>query len=196
MAFTHPFITVVSGYQRSGTSLMMQMLDAGGLPVLQDKTLFPADEGNLRGYYEIQAALSLGVEGQATDWIAGAQGQAVKVFAYQLRFLPTAFNYRIIFMCRRIDEVLASSRKFNLLREDSPLQEREKTLAFKAEYVVYEAWFMKQPHMSVIFVNYNDLMDCPAAPIARICEFLGLPLNKERMIAAIDPALYHNRSKG
>ena len=156
----------------------------------------PADECNLRGYYEIKDALSLGAEGQTTDWVAGAQGKAVKVIAYQLRFLPPEFEYRIVFMRRRVDEVLASSGKFKLLREDSPLSEREKILAFKTEYVLYEAWLMKQPHLPALFVNYNDLMDFPDAPVARIREFLDLPLEAKRMIAAIDPALYRNRVKG
>jgi hypothetical protein len=193
MESTHLFITIVSGYPRSGTSLMMQMLEAGGLPVLRDENFHPADERNPRGYYEIKAALELGAEGQTTDWVAGAQGKAVKVIAYQLRFLPPEFNYKVVFMRRRIAEVLASSGKFKLLREDSPLSEREKIMAYKTEYVVYEAWLMKQAHLPALFVNYNDLMDCPAAPVARIREFLDLPLDANEMIAAIEPALYRNR---
>jgi len=79
---THTFITIVSGYPRSGTSLMMQMLEAGGLSVLRDEQFRPADERNPRGYYEIQAAMELGKEGQTTDWVADARGKAVKVIAY------------------------------------------------------------------------------------------------------------------
>lgn len=190
---THSFITIVSGYPRSGTSLMMQMPEAGGLPVLRDDAFRPPDERNPRGYYEVEAAMKLGAEGQTTDWGTGAQGQAVKVIAYQLRFLPPGFAYRVLFMRRRIAEVLASSGKFPLLRQDSPLTEREKIMSYKTEYVVYEAWLMKQTHMPALFVNYNDLLDAPAAPVARIREFLGLPLDAERMIAAIDPALYRHR---
>jgi hypothetical protein len=137
--------------------------------------------------------MKLGAEGQTTDWLAGAQGKAVKVIAYQLRFLPPEFAYRIIFMRRRVAEVLASSGKYPLLRGDSPLTEREKIMSYKTESVVYEAWLMKQAHLPALFVNYNDLLDAPAAPVARICAFLGLPLDAERMIAAIDPALYRNR---
>ena len=193
MESIHPFITIVSGYPRSGTSLMMQMLEAGGMPVLRDEKYRPADERNPRGYYEIREALGLGAEGQTTDWVAGAQGKAVKVIAYQLRFLPPEFNYKVIFMRRRIAEVLASSGKFKLLREDSPLSEREKIMAYKTEYVVYEAWLMKQPHLPPLFVDYNDLLESPGAPVARIREFLDLPLDVDRMIAAIDPMLYRNR---
>ena len=138
----------------------------------------------------------MGAKGQTTDWVAGAQGQAVKVIAYQLRFLPAAFKYRVIFMRRRVAEVLASCGKFKLLREDSPLSERQKIMGYKTEYVVYEAWLMIQPHLPALFVNYNDLMDSPGAPVARICEFLDLPLHPEQMIAVIDPALYRHRASG
>ncbi|MBM3131002.1 MAG: sulfotransferase [Chloroflexi bacterium] len=193
---THTFITIVSGYPRSGTSLMMQMLEAGGLSVLRDEQFRPADERNPRGYYEIQAAMELGKEGQTTDWVADARGKAVKVIAYQLRHLPPEFSYRVVFMRRRIAEILASSGEFKLLREDSPLSEREKILAYKTEYVMYEAWLMKQKHLPALFVNYNDLIDNPTAPVARLRDFLGVPLDADKMLAAIDPALYRNRAQG
>jgi hypothetical protein len=137
--------------------------------------------------------MKLGAEGQTTGWVAGAQGKAVKVIAYQLRFLPPEFAYRVVFMRRRIAEILASSGKFPLLRQDSPLTEHEKIMSYKTEYVVYEAWLMKQPHLPALFVNYNDLIANPAAPVARIRDFLGLPLDAGAMLAAIDPALYRNR---
>ena len=66
-------------------------------------------------------------------------------------------------------------------------------MSYKTEYVMYEAWLMKQPHLPSLFVNYNDLMDCPAVPVACIREFLDLALDADRMIAAIDPTLYRNR---
>ena len=153
------FVTVVSGYPRSGTSLMLQMLEAGGLPVLRDDVFRPPDERNPRGYYEINAALSLGEQGQGTDWVAEAVGAGVKVIAFQLKFLPTRFDYRVVFMRRRVTEVLASSGAFGMLRTDSPLDEREKVMAYKTEYVVYEAWLQRQGHFRTIFINYNDLLE-------------------------------------
>jgi hypothetical protein len=190
---THSFITIVSGYPRSGTSLMMQMLEAGGLPVLRDEAFRPANGHNPRGFYEIADTLWLSRPGCSTAWLAGALGQAVKVFAPFLLYVPHEYAYKVIFMRRRIAEIIASHAKANALRENSPLSVRQQIMAFKTEYVVYEAWLMKQAHMPALFVNYNDLMDYPTAPVARIREFLGLPLDADRMIAAIDPALYRNR---
>jgi len=176
---------------------MMQMLEAGGLPVLKDDTFHPADERNPRGYYELEAALGLGGEGYGTDWVAGARGKAVKVIAYQLKFLPSEFDYRVVFMRRRIAEILASSGEFGGLRADSPLSEREKIMAFKTEYALYEAWLLRQAHMRAVFISYNDLLQGPASPVAEVCAFLEAPpavaLCAERMTAAIDPGLYRQR---
>jgi len=197
VAPARPFVTVVSGYPRSGTSLMMQMLAAGGLPVLKDESFRPTDERNPRGYYEIKDALSLGGEEQSTDWVAGAPGKAVKVIAYQLQYLPPDYDYRVVFMRRRIAEVLASSGEFQMLRTDSPLSEPEKVMAYKTEYALYEAWLLRQAHMRAVFISYNDLLQGPASPVAEVCAFLEAPpavaLCAERMTAAIDPGLYRQR---
>jgi hypothetical protein len=195
-----PFVTVVSGYPRSGTSMMMQMLEAGGLKALHDPEFRPADERNPRGYYEIKQALALGGEESATDWVADARGKAVKVIAYQLKFLPPELDYRVVFMRRRAAEVLASSGEFKLLREDSPLTERDKIMAYKTEYAVYEAWLLRQAHLQAVFISYNDVVDDPAGPVADVCRFLHAPpappLSAEAMAAAVDPSLYRQRVEG
>ena len=94
--------------------------------------------------------------------------------------------------------MLASSGEFKLLRTDSPLSAPEKVMAYKTEYALYEAWLLRQPHLSAIFVSYNDLLENPAVPVAEVCAFLDAPpappLRAERMSAAIDPALYRNRA--
>ena len=48
-AIAHDFVTLVSGLPRSGTSMMMKMLEAGGMPVLVEH-LRTADEENPEGY--------------------------------------------------------------------------------------------------------------------------------------------------
>lgn len=194
VAFPLPeFITVVTGYPRSGTSLMMQCPAAGGMPVLVDEYKKP-DEHNPRGYCEFERALKLGGEGETTDWVADALGKAVKIIAYQLEYLPATYHYRAIFMRRRIREVLASSRKMGMLKENTNLSEREQILAFKTEYVVYEVQLQRQTNFAVLFVNYNDLLTDPLLPLGRVRDFLGVPLDLDAMTAVIDPALYRNRS--
>ncbi len=102
-------IVVVSGLPRSGTSMIMKMLEAGGLPVLTDG-LRAADEDNPKGYYEVERVKGLAEE---TDkgWLAEARGKGIKVISYLLKSLPPQFNYRVVFIRREIEEVLASQRK-------------------------------------------------------------------------------------
>ncbi len=190
---TAQFITIVSGYPRSGTSLMMQMLQGGGMETLHNNVKKP-DEHNPRGYYEFDRALKLGAEGETKEWVADACGKAVKVIAHQLKFLPSQYEYRVIFMRRKIREVLASSRKMGLIKEDLKLTERQQMMSFKGGYVVYEAWLMKQPNMAALFVHYNDLLENPVRQVERLHEFLNLPLTMDKMIAAIDPALHRSHA--
>ena len=187
------FITIVTGYPRSGTSMMMQLLHRGGMPVLTDDVKRPPKEHNPRGYYEFGSALRLGGKDQTTDWVATARGKAVKVIAYQMRHLPAQYSYRVIYMRRKIKEVLASSRKMGMVRTDGALSEREQILAFKGEYVLHEIWLERQPNMEVLYLNYNEVLAAPARELARVRGFLGLPLDLERMAAGVDPALYRNR---
>lgn len=185
-------IIVVSGYPRSGTSLMMQMLAAGGMDVLTDDTKTP-DEHNPRGYFEFGPALKLGEKEVSTDWVDGAVGRSVKVMAYQLRHLPETFEYRVIFMRRRIAEVLASWNKMKLTRPDVRLSERERILAFKTEYAVYEATLERRKNFGVLFVQYNELLASPDEWIERVAGFLEEPLDRSAMRGVIDYALYRNR---
>src|ERR671923_2816349 len=101
-------IIVVSGLPRSGTSMMMKMLAAGKIELFTDN-LRVADEDNPEGYFEFERVKKL-KDGDFA-WLPGAQGKAVKVISALLEFLPSEFNYQVIFMRRRMSEILASQRK-------------------------------------------------------------------------------------
>lgn len=187
------FIIIVTGYPRSGTSMMMQMLAAGGMDVLIDDCKAP-DEHNPKGYFEFGQALRLGREGETIEWLEAAKGKAVKVIAPQLQHLPPTYAYKVIFMRRNIMEVIASSLKLGARLLESGLNERERILAFKSEYVHYEIWLMQQPNMEAIYLNYNDIVASPEESLERVRRFLDLPLDPEGMLAAIDPSLYRHRA--
>src|SRR5829696_2465105 len=99
-------IVVVSGLPRSGTSMTMKMLEAGGLPVITDG-LRTADESNPNGYYELEDVKTLSAEGDGA-WLAGARGKAVKVISFLLTYLPESYDYQVIFMRRDLNEIVAS----------------------------------------------------------------------------------------
>ena len=97
-------ITVVSGLPRSGTSMMMRMLDSGGMEVLTD-SIRTADEDNPKGYYEYERVKDLETETDKS-YVRDGRGKVLKVISFLIRFLPDDNQYRVIFMRRDLDEVL------------------------------------------------------------------------------------------
>lgn len=188
------FITVVAGYPRSGTSMMMHSLEAGGLEVLKDDEFKPPNEHNPKGFYETKRALKLGVEGETIEWVATVVGKGIKVIAYQLCHLPPEYTYKVIFMRRKVKEILASSGKMGLVRKDLELSEREQELSYKTEFMFYEVWLMRQPHMEAIYIDYNDVLGSPEEQLSKVRQFLGLPLDLEKMVVAVDSKLHRQRA--
>jgi hypothetical protein len=113
-----PVVTVVSGLPRSGTSMMMKMLEAGGIPPLTDK-LRTADDDNPKGYYEFERVKQM--DKGDTAWMADAQGKTVKVISQLLKFMPSAYEYKVIFMRRNMSEILASQKRCSSTGGKTPM---------------------------------------------------------------------------
>jgi len=185
-------IAVVSGLPRSGTSLMMKMLDAGGLSPLTDH-IRSADEDNPQGYYEFERVKKLKED---RDWLPDAKGKAVKVISALLTRLPAGYEYRVIFMRRNMSEILASQRQM-LIRRGEPadsVNDADMGALFARHLQQVEAWLAGQPNMRVLYVNYNELVKAPLAHAQRVNEFLGGRLDVARMAGAVDPNLHRQRS--
>ena len=186
-------VIVVSGLPRSGTSLMMNMLRAGGVPIVTDEQR-TADDDNPRGYFELERVKQLG-KGDVS-WVREAHGRAVKVISALLEHLPPTSSYRVLFMQRRLPEVLASQRKM-LERRGEPtdtISDEKMAALFEKHLEKIEAWLAEQPNFSVLYVPYHDLAERPASQLDRIIGFLGRELDRDAMLAAVDPALYRNRA--
>ena len=164
-------ITVVSGLPRSGTSMMMKVLEAGGLGALTDE-IREADEDNPKGYYELEAVKDEGNEG---GWIDDARGKAVKVISALLKNLPKSESYKVIFMRRKMDEILASQKKM-LVRRGEPtdrVSDEEISKMFFGHIQQIEKWLADQPNIEVLYVNYNEVLKEPEPHIAKVHEFLS-----------------------
>lgn len=188
------FITVVSGLPRSGTSMMMKMLEAGGIPPMTDN-IRTADDDNPKGYYEYERVKKM-PEGDVT-WVKDAHGKAVKVIAALLEYLPEGYIYNILFMRRSMDEILASQKQM-LIRSGKPTDEisDEKLTELYSKHVVkVENWMSQQSNLRVFDVDYNDLMQNPDPYPEKIQQFLGVEMDTERMSGVVDPALYRQRKK-
>jgi hypothetical protein len=182
-------IVIVSGLPRSGTSLMMQMLAAGGVPPLTDQER-QADEDNPHGYYELER-VKQAPKGDL-GWLAEAEGKAVKVIGALLPYLPPTYHYRVVFMQREMAEVLASQRRMLIRRGRDPntVSDADMARVFRSHLAQVDAWIATQPNIARLDVNYRELMERPADLSARINEFLGGQLHTARMLAAVDPNLY------
>jgi hypothetical protein len=183
------YITVVSGLPRSGTSLMMQMLNAGGVPVLTDNRRLP-DIHNPLGYFEYEAVKSLARD---ASWMGSACGKAVKVIYRLLRYLPREFEYRIIFMERELAEVLASQREMLRERGDAAADQNTDRMlvAFRAEMQEARAWLAAQPNIQTLFAPYAQIVAHPEHWAAELSRFLD-GLDTTAMTLSVDARLRHH----
>lgn len=181
-------ITVVSGLPRSGTSLMMQMLVAGGLSAFTDDVRL-ADESNPQGYYECERVKSLQKEGA---WLGESEGKAVKIISYLIPHLPQTFEYRVLIMNRPIDEVLRSQEKM-LSRLGRPvLPSAQLRPAFLQQLARARQW-MKERHVPFMDIDYHELVRNPEPVVDRVLHFIESPLDPSNMIRVIDPKLWRER---
>ena len=181
-------IILVSGLPRSGTSVMMQVLHAGGIEAITDR-IRAADTDNPRGYFEFERVKK--IKGDA-EWLPQARGKAFKMVSLLLYDLPATENYRIIFMDRDMDEVLDSQEKM-LRRLGRPAAPRDEiTRAYGLHLTRLFRWLDGQPHITLLQVRYAELVAHPATVVAGVREFLGGRLDAAAA-DAVDPSLYRNR---
>ena len=188
-------IVVVSGLPRSGTSMVMKMLEGGGIPILADG-IRTADISNPKGYYEFERVKELDKGGDLA-WLAEARGKAVKIISFLLTWLPETYDYRVIFMQRDLREVLASQNAMLALRGEVPgAADDEQMLRMYEDHLQKIARFMaNRSCFATLSVDYRDVVQKPQDAAARMNRFLGGTLDVERMAAVADPALYRNRRK-
>ena len=188
-------IVVVSGLPRSGTSMMMQMLQAGGLEILTDDVRTP-DGSNPKGYFELEAVKDLD-KGSTPAWLVRAPGKVVKVVSSLVRWLPERYDYQVIFMQRDLDEVILSQNK--MLAERGSRQDDGQNQRLKQLYQTHVEDTLRllrgRRSVSTLVVDYAETLARPADTARRIDRFLQGRLDVEKMAAAADPDLHRNRRK-
>ncbi len=185
-------LTIVSGLPRSGTSMMMRMIDAGGIPALTDNVRV-ADEDNPRGYYEYEPVKKTKED---PSWLENAAGKVVKMVYRLLYDLPTDREYRVVFMQRHLEEVIASqdvmlSRRG---RDGGELGQDKLIGMFEKQLADFHGWVARQPNFRILYVNYNDVLKEPDATARAVNEFLGGDLNADAMRKIVEPSLYRQRT--
>ena len=186
-------MTIVSGLPRSGTSMMMKILEAGGIPVLADG-IRSADIDNPNGYYEFEPVKSTKED---PSWIPEADGKVVKMIYKLLYDLPDNCRCRIVFMQRALKEVIASQNVMLERRGEKPsAPEETHTLVgtFASEVAACKAWLKTKENFDVVYMNYNKILDEPAEQIEQLNDFFDNKLDKDAMLSVVDPKLYRRRN--
>ncbi|MGB2906697.1 MAG: sulfotransferase domain-containing protein [Candidatus Aminicenantaceae bacterium] len=181
---------IVSGLERSGTSMLMQILVAGGVSTSFDTESRPPDDNNPRGYFELEGGKIINrlMDGQFS--LQSHLGEFIKITAYGLKFLPPG-NYKIIYSQRNIDEILDSMEKMAKVRDDNREETRE--VFVKLNTMIVDL-IKGREDVEVLFVDYNQVVSDPGTHVREICDFLGSEeLDLDKMIASVDERLHRNR---
>jgi hypothetical protein len=187
------YVILVSGLPRTGTSMMMKAIHAGGIEPIVDN-IRKADEDNPKGYYEFEPVKKTKED---ASWLNDAPGKVVKMVYRLLYDLPAEFQYRVVFMRRDIKEVLASQNKMleRSGKSGGGISDEQMEALFAAELAKCEKWLAEQPNFRLLSVVHRDMINDAATQVQKINDFLDGGLDTEAMASTVDPALYRNRNQ-
>lgn len=187
-------VVVVSGLPRSGTSMAMKMLVAGGMEIVSDG-IRTADEDNPKGYFELERVKDL-ADAPDKSWLLGARGKAIKIISFLLKELPASNNYKVLFLERALEEVLASQAKMLANRGESSESDDERMRQLYENHLWRVGYLLKNaPQFDSVRLPYREVLDDPRRHAARINDFLGGRLDLEAMVEVVDRSLYRNRAE-
>jgi len=187
-------IIIVSGLPRSGTSMMMKMLEAGGLEILTDNRR-KADEDNPKGYYELEKVKQLD-KTEDHSWLQEAGGKVVKIISQLLPKLPDDYQYKVIFMRRDMSEILASQKQM-LIRRSEPtdkVSNEDLSQLFEKHLEQIQHWLDEKPNYDVIYVSYNKALKQPETTIETVNDFMDGALDTGKMRGVIDKSLHRQKA--
>ena len=183
---------IVSGLERSGTSMIMQILEASGAPMAFDTVSRPPDENNPKGYFELEGGKIINKLMEKDFSFSDYKGEFIKITAYGLKFLP-AGKYRIIYSKREIEEILDSMEKMAKITDKNRAETKE--LFIKLNNMIMDL-IRKRDDIEVLFADYNAILSEPEPNIRKIYDFLGKEeADLDAMLGCVDKRLYRNRKK-
>ncbi len=176
-------ITIVSGLPRSGTSMMMQILESGGMKVITDN-IRKANEDNPHGYYEYERVKEIKDD---TGWLKETRGKAFKMISLLLYNLPSDENYKVIFMKRKMSEILASQSKMleRMGRSKDGISDEKMGEFFGKHLSKIIDWIEGRKYIDVLYIDYNDFLIKPDEHLKTLNRFLNYKLNEEKALYPI-----------
>ncbi|MDA1272739.1 MAG: sulfotransferase [Verrucomicrobia bacterium] len=186
-------VILVSGLPRSGTSMLMQMLEKGGMPIVSDQ-IRTADEDNPKGYHELERVKELDKTTEK-DWLKDHRGQVIKIISFLLQDLPMDLNYKVIFMRRNLDEVLRSQNKMLERNGEKGTDASDEKMRRNYELHLRKVYYRlnRTPNFRPLYLDYAEVVADPHHEAGRICEFLGRDMDVKTMATAVQSGLYRNR---
>lgn len=185
-------VVIVSGLPRSGTSMMMKMLEAGGLAVMTDQIRTP-DIDNPKGYYEYERVKELEKE-KDKSYVREGRGKVLKVISFLLKDLPDDNFYKVVFMRRDLSEVIRSQNKMLDRRGEQTINDAEDmSEAYRHHLADVKILAKKRENFEMLEVRYDQTVKNPKEAARLLNEFLGGRLNEAKMVEAVDAELYRNR---
>ncbi len=185
-------IIIVSGLPRSGTSMLLRMLDYGGVPVVADN-IRNADQDNPLGYYEDERVKNLRKDNK---WINKIHGKAVKIISLMIYEIPPLNHYRVIFMHRKMEEILLSQKKmlFRKGQNKDEIDDIAMARKFYEHLQKVQDWLKSQKNIVCLYLNYQEVVADPVAHARKIAQFLEMELDTEAMAQAVDKSLHRSRA--
>lgn len=170
--------------------MMMSALQRGGMPLLVDNIRSP-DRNNPKGYFEYERVKKL--PKQEDNWLNEAQGKAVKIISPLLTFLPDRYHYKVVFVKRDMDEILASQRRM-LERLKKPPEVNQFVGDLRQSYIEHleevTVWLGNQNWIQTMYVSYNDILRQPEKEFRSVAAFLERRVDPVLMAQVVDPDLY------
>ena len=187
------YVIIVSGLPRSGTSMMMKAIHAGGIEPIIDN-IRQADEDNPKGYYEFEPVKKTKED---ASWLTDAPGKVVKMVYRLLYDLPADYQYRVVFTRRDLKEVLASQSKMleRSGKSGGGITDEQMKALFAGELSKCEKWLAKQSNFKVLYISHRDMINDGSAQAQKINDFLDGGMDTDAMAAVVDPTLYRNRNQ-
>ena len=188
-----PPVVLVSGLPRSGTSMLMQMLEKGGMPTVSDQIRTP-DEDNPKGYHELERVKELDKTTEKS-WLKNHRGEAIKIISFLLQDLPLDLNYRVIFMRRNLNEVLRSQNKMLERNGNSGTDATDDKMRSNYDMHLRKVYYRlnRLGNFETLYLDYPEVVADPVRQAHRIADFVSRDLDVQAMASAVQSGLYRNR---
>ena len=183
-------IVIVSGLPRSGTSMMMQMLEAGGVQAVTDGQRV-SDDDNPRGYYELEKVKGIKED---SSWLE--EGKAYKIVSALLFYLPPEKSFSVVFMRRDLREILSSQKAMIERRGSTGAEISDEQLMekFATHLASVEKWLLGRKNVRFQYIEYGDVVRDPLRQAKLVRRFLGFELDVGSMARAVDHSLHRHHS--